>query len=316
MAIISASRRTDLPAAHADWLYRRFREEFVLVRNPMNPRAVQRVSLRPEDVDGIVFWSKNPRPMIARLGELEAYVYYFQYTLTAYGRDAEAYLPSHEERIETFRELAERIGAERVVWRYDPILVTEQYSPGWHVEAFQRLAEALRGYSRRVTISFVDTYARNRKRLAELGVLPVEMQEMRDLARRLSDIARENGMETAACCEAIDFSDCGVGRAKCVDAELLGRIGGVPLRAVKDPNQREHCGCAPSVDIGAYNTCPNGCAYCYANYSPALLRANLAQCDAVSPLLCGRLADGDVVRERRMPSMRERQIRMEFQERT
>jgi len=167
-----------------------------------------------------------------------------------------------------------------------------------------------------VTISFVDTYARNRKRLAELGVLPVEMQEMRDLARRLSDIARENGMETAACCEAIDFSDCGVGRAKCVDAELLGRIGGVPLRAVKDPNQREHCGCAPSVDIGAYNTCPNGCAYCYANYSPALLRANLTQCDAVSPLLCGRLADGDVVRERRMPSMRERQIRMEFQERT
>lgn len=308
MAIISASRRTDLPAAHADWLFRRFREGFVLVRNPMNPRQVQRVSLRPEDVDGIVFWSKNPRPMLARLDELETYAYYFQYTLTAYGRDAEAALSSHGERIDTFRLLADRIGAERVIWRYDPILLTERYSPEWHVEAFRGICEALRGYTKRVTISFVDTYARNRRRLEDLGVQQFSPEMMTDMARELARIARANGMETVACCEDIDLAACGVGKAKCVDSELLGRIGGIPMRMIKDPNQREHCGCAPSVDIGAYNTCPNGCVYCYANYSPALLKQNLAVRDDASSLLCSVLQDSDIVRERKMPSLREGQL--------
>lgn len=301
-----------MPGAHSEWLYQRFREGFVLARNPMNPRQVQRVSLRVEDVDGIVFWSKNPGPMLARLSELEGYAYYFQYTLTGYGREVEAGLPSHEARIDAFRELAGRIGVGRVLWRYDPILWTDRYSFDWHVEAFQGLCEALRGCTERVTISFVDTYARNRKRLEALGVKAMDEDWMRRMAGRLSAIAGDNGMRMVACCEAVDLSDCGVGRASCVDAELLGRIGGIPLRTVKDRNQREHCGCAPSVDIGAYNTCPNGCVYCYANYSPAWLRANLAKKDNCSPMLCDGLTEADVVRERRMESMRDGQTRMDF----
>lgn len=310
--IISASRRTDLPAAHAQWLVNRFREGFVLVRNPMNPRQVSRVSLRPEDVDGVVFWTKNPAPLMEHLNIFEPYPYYFQYTLTGYDRDAEANLPTHAERIDAFLRLSERLGPERVLWRYDPILISDRYSPGWHTGAFRRLAERLKGATGRVTISFVDVYPRNRKRLEALQAASLTEDAMRSIARDIAQIARENGMRTVSCAETIGLSECGISHAACVDARLLGHIGGVPLKVSKDPGQRPACGCAPSTDIGAYNTCPHGCLYCYANYSPAFLRANLQMRDDRSPLLCSRIADDDRITERKPASLREAQIRMEL----
>lgn len=309
--IISASRRTDLPAAHADWLIRRFEEGFALVRNPMNPKQVRRVSLVPEDVDGIVFWTKNPSPLLDRLDVFRPHAYYFQYTLTGYGRDAEANLPDCDARLDAFRRLADRLGPERVLWRYDPIVLSSRYPQAWHLENFARLANALRGCTDQVTISFVDVYARNRKRLEELGAQPVGEAEMRSMARTMAKIAAENGMRAVACCEPADLAECGVAAAKCVDAARLGRIGGVPLREARDPNQRERCGCAPSVDIGAYNTCPHGCAYCYANYSPSLLRENLHRRDDASPLLCDELRAQDKVAEAKLRSLRDGQMRMD-----
>lgn len=310
--IISASRRTDLPAAHADWLVNRFREGFVLVRNPMNPRQVSRISLRPEDVDGIVFWTKNPAPLMEHLSVFEPYPYYFQYTLTGYDRDAEANLPPHTERIDTFLRLSEKLGAERVLWRYDPILINDRYSPGRHIDAFRRLAERLRGATERVTISFVDVYPRNRRRLEALQAASLTEDMMCSIARNIAQIARENGLQTVSCAEAIDLSECGISHAACVDARLLGRIGGIPLNVSKDANQRPACGCAPSADIGAYNTCPHGCLYCYANYSPAFLKANLQKQDDLSPLLCDHLSEEDRITERKPVSLRNSQIRMEL----
>jgi len=310
--IISASRRTDLPAAHPRWLMERFHEGYVLVRNPINHHQVSRISLHPDDVDGVVFWTKNPAPFMEYLNYFRKYAYYFQFTLTGYETDVEMNLPSHERRLDTFLSLAEKIGPERVLWRYDPILLNRKYTADWHLETFRRYADRLKGATKRATISFVDTYARNRHRMEDLGVQQFSPEMMTDMARELARIARANGMETVACCEDIDLAACGVGKAKCVDSELLSRIGGIPMKMIKDPNQREHCGCAPSVDIGAYNTCPNGCVYCYANYSPALLKQNLAVRDDSSPLLCSVLQDGDIVRERKMPSLREGQLRMEF----
>lgn len=310
--IISASRRTDLPAAHVAWLVERFREGFVLVRNPMNPRQVSRVSLRAEDLDGIVFWTKNPAPLMAHLEVFEEIPYYFQYTLTGYDRDAEANLPGREERLETFLKLSERIGSERVLWRYDPILLNERYSPDWHIETFHRFAERLKGATQRATISFVDTYPRNRKRLEELGSEFISDKTMRAMAKQISSIAAANGMKTVSCAEIIDLSACGVDHAACVDAYLLGRIGGIPLKPSKDPNQRSACGCAPSVDIGAYNTCPNGCLYCYANYSPAFLKANLARRDDHSPLLCDHITAEDKITTRKSTSLKQSQIQMDL----
>ena len=310
--IISASRRTDLPAAHAAWLAERFREGFVLVRNPMNPRQVSRVSLRAEDVDGIVFWTKNPAPLMEHLDAFGEIPYYFQYTLTGYDRDAEANLPGHEERMETFLRLSERIGPERVLWRYDPIMLNKRYSPDWHMETFRRFAERLRGATQRATISFVDTYPRNRKRLESLGSEFITEEIMRAMAKEIAAIAANNGMQTVSCAETIDLADCGVTHAACVDADLLGRIGGIPLKAGKDPNQRSACGCAPSVDIGAYNTCPNGCLYCYANYSPAFLKANLAQKNDHSPILCDHLTEDDKITNRKTVPLKQTQLKMDF----
>jgi len=255
-------------------------------------------------VDGVAFWTKNPQPLLEHLDAFEAYPYYFQYTLTGYNRETEMCLPTHSERIDTFIRLAEKIGPEHVLWRYDPILISERYSVSWHERAFRRLAERLRGATECVTISFVDTYSRNRQRLASLGAKLISEAEMRSMAKALADIAKENALTIAACSEPVDFTMQGVKPARCVDAGLLSRIGGTLLKEMKDPNQRESCGCAPSVDIGAYNTCPHGCVYCYANYSAALLAANLPQCDPASPLLCGRLTEADKVLQRKAPSLR------------
>lgn len=310
--IISASRRTDLPAAHPRWLMERFHEGYVLVRNPMNRHQVSRISLHPDDVDGVVFWTKNPAPFMEYLNYFRKYAYYFQFTLTGYDSDVEANLPSHERRLDTFLRLAEKVGPDRVLWRYDPILLNGKYTSDWHLETFRRYAERLKGATSRATISFVDTYARNKKQLEALGCTEIDEETMRTMAWEISAIARLNGMQAVSCAEEIDLLDCGVSHASCVDAELLSKISGFPLKPGKDPNQRPACGCAPSTDIGAYNTCPNGCAYCYANYSRPFLQTNLARKNDNSPILCDSITEEDRVATKASNSLKDAQLRMEF----
>lgn len=168
--ILSASRRTDIPNYYSDWFLNRIREGFLYVRNPMNPRQVSRIELSPELVDCIVFWTKNPEPMLKRLGELDTYPYYFQFTLTGYGQDIEPGVPDKRKIvIPTFQQLSTSIGLNRVIWRYDPILFTPMYTPEYHLRAFSYIAEALKGFTNRCVISFVDRYAKNSKNLKQLG---------------------------------------------------------------------------------------------------------------------------------------------------
>ena len=141
--IISASRRTDIPAFYWEWFQKRLQEQYVLVRNPLNLHQVSRISLRPEVVDGLVFWTKNPEPMLKQLSVLDAYAYYFQFTLNAYAADVEAALPPLAVRIEIFRQLAQKIGAERMIWRYDPILLSARYDLQYHAAVFEELAAQL-----------------------------------------------------------------------------------------------------------------------------------------------------------------------------
>ena len=139
--IISASRRTDIPAFYSEWFLNRIKEGFLDVRNPMNNRQVSRLPLSPELVDCIVFWTKNPIPMLPKLDGLRKYCYYFQFTLTGYGRDIETNLPDkRKELIPAFQELSDRIGPERVIWRYDPILVSDRYSAAYHIKAIAEIA--------------------------------------------------------------------------------------------------------------------------------------------------------------------------------
>ncbi len=287
--IISASRRTDIPACYTEWFLNRIREGYAVVRNPMNSRQMRRVSLKPEDVDGIVFWTKNPLPLMERLDELKEYLYYFQFTLTAYNRDIEPCIPDKKDgMIPAFKSLSDKIGSERMVWRYDPILINDRYSVKFHVEAFKEMAEALCGSTDTCVISFLDTYRCMIKKSEKQGIRPPAAEEQRAIVESFADTARKYGFALKTCCEAVDLSAYGVGHSACIDVKRLERISGRKLSVNKDRNQRPGCGCAASVDIGVYSTCRNDCLYCYANRGDGMIMRNAEQYDATSPVLCGR----------------------------
>lgn len=301
--ILSASRRTDIPAYYSSWLLNRLQEGSVCVRNPFNRRQVSRIRLDGGAVEAAVLWTKNPAPMLGRLDALVRLVPVccFQFTVNAYGRDVETNLPDREAVvIPAFKELSGRLGPERVVWRYDPIFLTERCGALWHMERFAALADALAPHTRKCVISFLDLYQKTRRNMEGLGLLPFPPEKQRQLAGALARIARAHGLAVESCAEPLDLSCFGIAHGRCVDAELLARLAGLPPpKASKDRSQRAWCGCAPSVDIGAYDCCPTGCLYCYANRGRADVAANAAAHDPSSPLLIGALSPGDKVTERR-----------------
>ncbi len=287
--IISASRRTDIPAHYLPWFIGRLRAGYALVPNPMNPRQVRRVPLDPESVEGIVFWSKNPEPLLSGLGDIEA-PWYLHYTLNAYAGELERHLPPLAQRVDTFRRLADMVGPERILWRYDPILITDECSVAWHLERFDKLAEALKGYTQRCVFSFLDPYRKIKGRMAAAGMRPPSAGEERELGLGMLKITGEARLKLESCCETLELA--GVDKGRCVDAELLGRIAGKSIAAGRDRNQRLGCGCACSVDVGMYDTCPNGCLYCYANYRDEIIARNMGQHRADGEMLVGMPVEG------------------------
>ncbi len=273
--IVSASRRTDIPACFPEWFCNRVREGFCYVRNPYSQR-ITRVSLAREDADVIVFWTKNAKPMMERLSAIDAsgIPYYFQYTVTPYGSDVE---PWREKCgcIETFLELSEVLGKDRVLWRYDPVLITEQYPVEFHADAFATLCDIFSTATCRCTISFVDAYRTSPFRLCTSG-------EVERLADIFSRTARRFGLPLVSCAEEVDLRRFGIGPASCVDKGVCERLSERSLPVRRDRYQRAACGCAESVDVGAYGTCKNGCRYCYACGG----RAGAAH-DPASPLIAG-----------------------------
>ena len=293
--ILSASRRTDIPCFFSEWLLNRLREGAVMVRNPLNPRQVSRLALSPQWVDAIVFWSKDPTPLLGRLDEVDAmgYRYLFQFTLTPYGKGWEPGLRDKAELVHTFRALAQRLGPRRLVWRYDPIVVTDELTPAYHRREFAALCQQLTGCTREVVISFVDPYRKLKGR-----VPAVSPDDMASLAAYIGETAQQYGMSASACCEAMDLSAYGIKRSACIDKRKLEALCGAPLSLGPDKHQRPGCGCCESVDIGAYDTCSNGCVYCYANRSAGVISRNLALHDPASPLLVGRPGPEDRIRDR------------------
>ena len=306
--IISASRRTDIPNYYAQWFLKRLQQKYVLVRNPLNRQQVARVELGPEVVDCIVFWTKNPEPLMAYLSSLRDYCYYFHFTLNPYEKDIEPNVPPLTKRVETFKRLAAILGASRVVWRYDPILFNEKYTEEFHLYSFAFLAEQLKDSTEKCVISFLNFYNKISANVKALGIKPPEAGQKCSLAVNLLQIARGYGLQLESCAENLELSAWGLGRAKCIDAELIARIGGYSLQVGKDKNQRPECGCVESIDIGAYNICLNGCKYCYANYSPASVRRNVQDYCVSSPLLCSRILPADSVYRREVKSLKKTQL--------
>jgi hypothetical protein len=304
--IISASRRTDIPAFYSRWLMQRIRAGFCLVANPFRPSQVVRVSLLPEDVTAMVFWSKNPQPLLGQLDELDrlGYCYYFLMTLNDYPTELEPNLPGLKDRIRTFIELSDKLGPKFVVWRYDPVVISNLTPAQYHETRFEKLCRALSGRTERAVVSVVDFYRKTDRRLSELenrGVIvnryTAGQPEMLALLTRLNQIASAYGIELCSCAEEPALSAAGVKPGSCIDGVLVQKLCpqvaaprhvfalGDSILAGKDPGQRARCRCVLSKDIGANDTCLHGCRYCYATRSDALARRRYNEHDPESPIL-------------------------------
>ena len=303
--IISASRRTDIPAFYSEWLIKRLEEGFVLVRNPFNPHHLSRIRLNPEVVDCIVFWTKNPESMLTRLTQIESYniPYYFLFTVTGYDKALETNLPSKRKIIDTFKKLSERIGKQRVIWRYDPILLTDKIGIQYHIETFERLCESLMRHTERCIISFLHMYKKCVRNLKPFRVITIDNDMMVDILNSLSTIAMEHGLAVKTCALEIDLSQIKATKGKCIDDNLIAKITGLVLDVKKDKYQRKTCNCVDSIDIGSYNTCMHGCLYCYANNDMKIAEKNFAMHNPESPLLFGQVNTDDIIAEREMKSL-------------
>lgn len=304
--ILSVSRRTDVPNYYSDWFINRIKEGFLYVRNPMNAHQISKIDLSPDVVDCIVFWTKNPANMIENLEYLKDYAYYFQFTLTGYGKDVEPNLPDkREELILTFKTLSGKIGKEKVIWRYDPILLNKRYTIDYHLKAFEEIAASLSDYTEKVVISFVDLYAKTQRNTKELDIKQMTKDEMIHLAARMAQIASKYNLVIESCAEKINLQSVGVQHGSCIDKKLIEKLAGCRLIGKKDRNQREECGCFESVEAGAYNTCLNGCKYCYANFNDEKVKEKVSLYNQASPLLCGTITSDDKVTDRKVRSLKD-----------
>jgi DNA repair photolyase len=297
--IVSASRRTDIPACYPEWFMNRIRDGYFCSVNPFNPKQVSTHSLRPEDVEMIVFWTKNPLPLLRHLRELDdlGYCYYFQFTLNDYPIWLEPGLPPLAQRIEAFIELSDALGSKRVIWRYDPIVLSTETPVDFHIERVGRIAQRLKARTERLTISFLDFYKKITPRLRELekargvGLWDIadgnHDDDLSHLCRALKRLALENRLEITTCAENVDLDRFGIWHGSCIDGSLITQLTGTSQDYNKDLGQRKECLCASSVDMGAYNTCRNRCRYCYANSSDDAVRRAVARHLASSPALLG-----------------------------
>jgi len=272
--VISASRRTDIPAFHADWFIDRVRHGYCKVANPYNPAQAREVSLRSADVAAIVFWTRRAEPLRRYLDELDGrgFNYYFLYTITGCPAGMEPGLPDKQRCVEDFLELSARTGPEKVIWRYDPVIMSTDLDHDYHVEKFSGLAEQLAAGTNSVVITFLKMYPHIAEAMRKAGVFQPVRRERELLAKAIGDAAARQGLTVRGCGERESFP--GQGISKCIDEKLLGRLFGLELSSAKDRGQPPECRCIRSIDIGAYGSCLHGCVYCYAsrNFDRARLR--------------------------------------------
>jgi hypothetical protein len=271
--VISASRRTDIPALYSAWFMERVRHGFCHWMNPFGGQ-VYRVSLAPEDVVAFVFWTRNARPLSAHLDELDerGFHYYFHYTITDYPSWMEPHAPRTDRAIAALKELSGRIGASRVIWRYDPIIVGDRTPVDYHLRRFGEIAAKLRGSTTSCYFSFATFYGKTERNLAKAAEaegatlsLP-SGAETEEICRVLVDVCARNDMTLSVCsCDALVGE--AVLRGSCINARILRDLRPDLDLAMKTMPTRPDCGCCEATDIGAFDTCTFGCTYCYATTS-------------------------------------------------
>lgn len=308
--IISASRRTDIPAFYSDWVFNRLKAGFVYVRNPMNIHQISKINLSHDVVDCIVFWTKNPADMLkkhsADLQSLQI-PYYFQFSVNPYDKSIEPNVPEKKYVFDTFAELSTLCGKDRVIWRYDPILITDILSIEYHCKYFDYIAKRLSPYTKKCVMSFVDMYKKTQKNMSSLPCEELTFEKQLYLSKKLLQIAQAYDLELVTCAEQIDLTNIGIAHGKCIDPELIAHLCGGDVKLCKDKNQRPECGCVDSIDIGAYNTCLHGCKYCYANFSQTVVERQSKAHNPLSPLISGEVMPEDKIIVRDVRSVIDKQ---------
>lgn len=292
--ILNTGARTDIVQFYSEWLLKRFEKGFVYVRNPLFPNKITKYELSPDKIDLVMFCSKNYKPILLRLGNItDKYRTYFHYTITAYGIDVEPGVPSINESIETLIALSNKVGKQRIAWRYDPILLTDKYTIELHAKTFEYMAERLAPYIDRCIFSFVEMYKKLKSNMPE--IVPLSDKDKTQIAAILGMIANKYGIHIQTCGTNGDYSEYGIHSSGCATLEILGKANGCEFKDLKHRGLREGCHCIESRDIGVYDTCLNGCKYCYANKNPLSALDNYKLHDPDSPLLHGNLQPADEI---------------------
>lgn len=295
--LLNISGRTDVIAWYPSWLKHRLDEGFVDVRNPYYGKQVSRIFF--EDVDGIVITTKDPKNILRLIDDLMKFPLIIQVTITPYHTDLEPRVPNKKDTIQVIKELAAIVGKDKIDIRFDPLLLNRRYTLSYHIKAFEELCKQLEGYTDVIITSFVDIYKNVKEHATELQLQDFKEEDYKEIGREFSRIATKYGMRVQTCGEERDLSEYGFSKRDCVDLERAYEFtNSMDYRDWKSRNN-QHCKCVEMVDIGAYNTCPHLCKYCYANYDEAQVAKNMKLHDEHSTMLIGKLGDGDIVKRRK-----------------
>ena len=304
--ILNTGSRTDIPAFYSEWFMNRIRAGFVMARNPFYPKQIIRYDLDPSVVDVLVFCTKNPKNMLEHLEELKKYRMYWNVTITPYGKDIEPNVPHKKEVMDAFIELSKKVSVKNVVWRYDPIFLNEKYDISHHLMIFEKMCAYLEGYCKHVIISFIDLYEKTKKNFPE--VKEVSFDEQCYITQQFVKIAARHGMDIRLCHEDERLAFYGADVTGCLSKEVLEDAIGEQLIVPTSSKSREGCNCLLGNDIGAYNSCLHLCRYCYANFDKDIVLKNHKLHDPKSPLLIGKIEEGDEIREHKSISYLDDQL--------
>lgn len=299
--IINTGGRTDTVNYYSDWLLNRFKEGFVYSRNPFYPSQVYKYILSPDIVDCVIFCSKNYKPILNRFHEIsDRFNVFCFYTITAYDKDIEPNVPSIDESIETLIKLSKIIGKEKISWRYDPVLLTTTYTIDRHLQTFEYMAKELSPYVSFCIFSFVEMYKKLSKNMPE--IIPFTQEDKIQILKNFGEISRKYNLKIQTCADQEDYTAYGISHSGCITTEVLSNALGIKFKKMPHNGNRRNCKCMPSRDIGAYNTCPNGCKYCYANSDPEIAKKILPKHDPASPILIGNITPNDIIIESKQES--------------
>jgi len=289
--ILNVSGRTDIVAFYSEWFMNRYKEGFVDVRNPFYKEQVSRIYF--DDVDAILFCTKNPIPIVNNLNKINKPIL-FHITLTPYKKDIEPNVPAKKEIINAIKEISKIIGKENIYIRYDPIFINQNYTLDYHIKSFDSLCNILDGHITHIIVSFIDDYKNVRKNKKILNKKELSYDDYIKIGKKFSESAAKHNMTVQTCAEDFNLVEFGFIKEECLSKELAKKITG---KTLKKWNARKNvnCNCVEMVDIGTYNSCNHLCKYCYANYNEDEINENIKNHNKNSSLLIGNLNENDII---------------------